>query len=195
MRNPQIARREQGITIVEILVSLVVIAVMFAALVNLQLQSMQVSRSSKQASSATQIANELVTEMTQVIFEPQSTGSSLEEWIVYYYDCPTSTPPTGAPYACTGSGSIDTSTHFDTSLTTGIAGADQYTYEFSITGLKTLAGTTVEGYLAQGLVAVTLSVAGPSSSELTVLLSCLDASFSPQLQQGEPCPNPTTGTS
>ena len=194
MRHHVGLRRMQGITIVEILVALAVIAVMFAALVNLQLQSLQVSRSAKQASSATQIANELVTEMTQEIFEPQ-TSTSLEEWIVYYYDCPISTPPTGAPFACSGSGPIDGSTHFEPNLTNGIEGAGQYSYDFSITGLSTLASTTVEGYLAQGLVAVTLSVTGPSSSQLTVLLSCLDASFSPQLQQGEPCPNPTTGTS
>lgn len=194
MRVLRSKRREQGITIVEILVALAVIAVMFAALVNLQLQSLQISRSSKQASSATQIANELVTEMTQEIFEPQPSTSSLHEWIVYYYDCPNSTPPTGAPYECAGSGSISGSTHFDASLTTGIAGADQFSYEFSITGQKTTATTTVDSYLAQGLVALTISVNGPSSSQLTVLLSCLDASFSPQLQQGEPCPNPTTGT-
>jgi type II secretory pathway pseudopilin PulG len=192
MRRHQHASHEMGISIVEILVALTVIAVMFAALINVQLQSLQVSRASKQASSATQIANELITEMTQSIFEPQ-TSSSLDEWIVYYYSCPTISPPTGAPYGCTGGGSVTSSPLFDPAITTGIAGADQYTYSFTITGLKTLPATTVESYLRQGLVALTLSIAGPSDSEITVLLSCLDASFTPQLQQGEPCPDPTTG--
>lgn len=193
MRHHRPANREQGISIVEILVALVVIAVMFAALVNVQLQSLQVSRASKQASSATQIANELITEMTQTIFEPQTSGS-LYEWIVYYYDCPTAAPPTGAPYACSGTGGVTNTVRFDSTLTTGIAGADQYSYSFTITGLKTLPATTVESYLRQGLVALTMSITGPSDSEITVLLSCLDASFTPQLQQGEPCPDPTTGT-
>lgn len=184
--------QESGISIVEILVALAVIAVMFGALVNLQLQNLRVSAASQKASSATQVANELLTEMTQEIFKPQTNGS-LEEWIVYYYGCPATEPPMGAPYGCSGAGSVTASGTFDAAITAGIAGADQYEYAFTIRSLRSLASTTIENYLSQGLVAVTMTITGPSSTELTTLLSCLDASFTPQLQQGEPCPDPSVG--
>lgn len=174
-----------GLTLIEILIALVIIAVAFMALANLQISNLKVTRDSKQASVATQIANNILERVAADVY-----GGAEPDFDIYdYFAC---TP--GSEAALCSYGGVLPDTAFPDLTSDTFPGLDQYSYSVTIESLYTppSAGETrsMEEFLNEGLVRATISVTGPSSLSFTSYLTCYDVSKTPVLEQGEPCPTP-----
>jgi type IV pilus modification protein PilV len=179
--------KQEGLTLVEILIAIVIVGVAFMALANLQITNMRVTRDSQQASVATQIANEILEHVTRDVY-----GGSDPSYNIYNY------------YTCTG-GNTSSLCQYGGALpdakfpqldATKYPGLNQYSYSVVIESLYDDPGTpptssrTMAEFLNEGLIKATISVAGPSSLTFTSYLTCYDVSTTPTLQQGKPCHDP-----
>ena len=162
--------RRDGLTLIEVLVALVVIAVAFMALASVQLSNLSVTRESTQVSTATQYANDFLEEKTREVFKKTGAGYAISD----FYACPDTTAVT-----CSFSETKDPYT-----LTVNFTGLYQ-----EPTGAET---RTMDEYLNEGLVRADVVVTGPAEVSFSSYISCYDVAQTTQLEAitGDPCQKP-----
>lgn len=182
-------RRDDGFTILELLVALALIAIAFFALAMSQLSDLRATARSRASTEIKASANRsLETLMASVLkVDSVTVGDALDDtrlqetpqgrrfWFIdYYFQCPTAVTPTGAR---TTLGSVECS---------GSEEADGIGTAWTIVGEN---GTLGEGSI---LITVT-STSGQTGSSFTLVdrISCYDVYPSPKSTAPEPCPVPT----
>ncbi len=165
-------------TLTEVLVALVVIAVAFMALASVQLSNLSVTRESTQVSTATQEANKALEKATLEVFKKTATttGDTVYK-ILDFYDCPDAT-------------AVTCSLNY-----TYPEVAEGYTATVNFTGLyREPAGAemrTVDEYLNEGLIRADVVVTGPAEVSFSSYISCYDVAQTTQLEPGgDPCQKP-----
>lgn len=181
--------RNQGFTLLELLVALAIIAVAFFALAMSQLSDLKATARSREATEIKASANRtLETLMAKVLkVESVTPGGALDDtrlqatpqgrrfWFVdYYFQCPTAAPPTGAR---TTLGTVECS---------GVETAQGIRSTWKVAGEG--------GVLGEGSILITVTASSDhtdSSLTLASRVTCYDVYPSPKSTAPEPCPNPT----
>lgn len=166
--------KSTGLTLVEVLLSLVIIAVTFAVLASSQISHLQVTRDSAETVVATTLMLEKYEEAkAQILYVDRGDPNNADDDVYNFFsyvDCPTESYSN--PKSCSYSGTAE----------------GGYNYVVTITGL---AGSTDPR--DEGIIQIDVSVSGPSSLALTAYASCYDVYPSPKVGKPDPCPN-VTGT-
>lgn len=149
-----------GLTLVEVLVTLIIIAVAFIALAMTQITSLKVTRDSKQASISTQVGNAAMERAVKQVLDDA-------------FDCVGSPPNRTCPGAYVRSGTF----------TDLLADGATYSADFNITYP---AGAAV-GNL-EGMARVDVTVSEPKPATFTQLVSCMDIVPPPSFDDPAPCP-------
>ncbi|CAN5863141.1 hypothetical protein BH24DEI2_BH24DEI2_24030 [soil metagenome] len=154
-----------GLTLIEVLIALIVIAVAFMALASVQISNLSVTRGSEQLAVASRFANDTLEKQTREV------SKNIEA----YYLCP-DTAAVECSYPVTDD-------HYPA-----------YTAMVTLTGLyqKPSIGETrtPEQYRDEGLVEADISVTGPAEVSFTAYISCYDVAQTTQLETGDFCPIP-----
>ena len=155
-----------GLTLTEVLVALIVIAVAFMALASVQISNLSVTRESEQTSLATRFANDTLEKETREV------SKNIEA----YYLCPGTTAVECVDYPVT---SDDYPGYIATVTFIGL-------YQKPASGET----RTPEQYHNEGLIEANVSVTGPAEVSFTAYISCYDVAQTTQLETGDFCPDP-----
>ena len=183
-------RSGQGLSIIELLIALAVIAIAFFALAMSQLSDLRATTRSRAVSEVKASANRMLeTQMAEVLkVDTVTPGDILDDtrlndtpqgrrfWFIdYYFSCPDVQTPTGAR------------------TTLDSVSCESSSTEGDITTSWTIAGES--GTLGEGSILLTVTSAnGITGSSLTLSnrISCYDVYPSPKATAPEPCPAPTS---
>lgn len=182
-------RSRQGVGFLEIVIAVAVLAVVFLVLVRIQVLSLQVSRDAREASIATQIANDVVESIRSDVLADDST---IDYKIYDYYDCPW-TVLVDCSY---GPASFADGNPFGSVSSSAYRNLEAYSYRVEIRGLYNESSDpasdprTPAQWQYEGLIEVSVDIDGPSSSSFVSYISCYDVSSTPTLEEGKPCQEP-----
>ena len=187
-------RRARGLTVVEVLIALAVIAVAFAALAYAQLTSLKASSRSRLTSQAKTVAeNVLENQLKQVLKVDTSSsisgtayndGSSTNPkefyFVDYYYGCPSPAEPIQHP---TGTRSAVNSAVIQCTGT-----VQRTVQDGTVKATWTIDGES--GPLGEGVVDITVTAKHSSGPSVTLSdrVSCYDVYPSPTIDTPAPCP-------
>jgi prepilin-type N-terminal cleavage/methylation domain-containing protein len=152
--------KNSGLTLIEVLVTLIIIGVAFVALAMSQITSLKVTRDSKQASIATQVGNAAMERAVKQVLDDA-------------FGCIGLPPNRTCPAAYNSAGTFSDI----------VADGQTYSADYSI-GYP--AGDPEENLAAMARIDITVSA--PSAATFTQLVSCMDIVPPPSFNDPAPCP-------
>lgn len=159
------ALKNTGLTLVEVLVTLIIIAVAFIALAMTQITSLKVTRDSKLASISTQVGNAAMERAVKQVLDDA-------------FGCVGTPPHRVCPGAYVRTGTF----------TNLAADGEMYSADFNVTFP---AGTASENL--EGMARVEITVTEPKAETFTQLVSCMDIVPAPSFNDPAPCPKLAVG--
>lgn len=169
--------RQEGLTIIEVLIALAILGIAFVALAMVQANNLRMTTNARLTSIVKAAANqELESIMSKVLATTASGSSTTYAFNDYYWTCPTElTPPSGALLVTSRPSCSETSESGDVTVTYQIVGESGVTGE----GVLTVTVTAVHQHGGQRLT-------------LGDRVTCYDVYPSPTSTAPEPCPLPTS---
>ncbi|RIH84897.1 prepilin-type N-terminal cleavage/methylation domain-containing protein [Calidithermus roseus] len=210
-------RKTQGITLVELLIALAILAIAFTALLFSQLSNLRASAQTRYASetkaAATRVLEALQAEVTKTVEVSSTTATYYDATVTfgsttkyisylfldYYYRCPSTVTPT-SPGTRTNLRPLSDLTYGNSSGGVACAGgktnlpaALQNSLGSSISSVDwRIVGEA--GITGEGVVSITVSAQHLRGPRITLInrITCYDVYPSPTSDAPIPCPTPTT---